>query len=184
VFRGFPLNPFGVEAGALSKFANRITSAADYTTKCSGESPEMIAEHEAEQRRSLEAEAISREAEAKRREEFLRSIPSIVRAMRNPEICASLGQVLRQEKIVNLGNDAALYKQIRTEATSRKLTINTALTAQQQIRIGVSRCQVYASWGLPTTENRTVTAVTEHIQHVYGSTYVYTKNGRVTALQD
>ena len=177
VFRGFPVNPLGVEAGALSKYANRITSVADYTTKCSGESPEMIAEREAEQRSSLEAEA-------KRKEDFLRSIPGIVKAMGNPEICAALGQVFRQEEIENLGSEAVMYKAIRTEATSRKLTVNIGLTTLKKIRIGGSRCQVYASWGLPTNENRTVTAFSEDIQHVYGSTYVYTKNGTVTAFQD
>lgn len=58
----------------------------------------------------------------------------------------------------------------------------------RQIFIGMSKLAMYASWGNPSSENRTVNAYGESIQHIYGTgykhTYVYTDNGEITSWQD
>lgn len=54
----------------------------------------------------------------------------------------------------------------------------------KKIRIGDTRCTLLAAWGEPDAANRTVTAHSAHIQHVYGKSYVYTVNDRITAWQD
>lgn len=59
-----------------------------------------------------------------------------------------------------------------------------------KIRVGMTKCAMYASWGRPDRENRTVSAGGESIQHVYRASrysrgqYVYTRNGVVTSFQD
>lgn len=65
------------------------------------------------------------------------------------------------------------------------------LVAKKQIQIGMSLCALYASWGKPDHENRSVGSWGTHIQHVYNAglryirpTYVYTENGVVTSWQD
>jgi hypothetical protein len=53
--------------------------------------------------------------------------------------------------------------------------------------IGMSRNALYAAWGKPYTDNKTVTANGLRIQHVYtfgGRHYAYTQNDIVTALQN
>lgn len=52
-----------------------------------------------------------------------------------------------------------------------------------KIRIGMSRAGMYAAWGQPTDENRTVTAYGVDIQHVYRQfdSYVYTDDGVITS---
>ena len=62
--------------------------------------------------------------------------------------------------------------------------------AQGAVFLGMSTCGLYASLGRPHHENKTVTASTDRIQHVYRGiysvrgTYVYTDRGKVTAWQN
>jgi hypothetical protein len=58
-----------------------------------------------------------------------------------------------------------------------------ALTEQKKIQIGMSVCALYASWGDPLKENKTVLPGRVHIQHVYMHHYVYSDNGRVLSWQ-
>lgn len=63
------------------------------------------------------------------------------------------------------------------------------LVKNKQIQRGMSLCAMYASWGVPYKENRSVGRWGTHIQHVYGShhssrAYVYTENGIVTSWQN
>lgn len=54
------------------------------------------------------------------------------------------------------------------------------------IQVGMSKFALYASCGLPWKENVSVGTYGRHIQHVYGnqySTYVYTRNGKITSWQ-
>ena len=57
----------------------------------------------------------------------------------------------------------------------------------RQIHIGMNECSLMASWGPPSTTNRTVTANGTLIQYVFGSlhaNYVYMQNGRITGIQN
>lgn len=63
------------------------------------------------------------------------------------------------------------------------------LVKNRQIQRGMSLCALYASWGVPNRQNRSVGAWGTRIQHVYGSSstsraYVYTDNGIVTSWQN
>lgn len=64
------------------------------------------------------------------------------------------------------------------------------LVQERKIAAGMSLCALYAGWGAPTRENRTVVPGRVHIQHVYparysyNAQYVYTVNGRVTSYQE
>lgn len=49
----------------------------------------------------------------------------------------------------------------------------------EKTRLGITRCQRLASWGAPQSQRRPVGSWGEDIQHVYSSTYVYTRNGLV-----
>ena len=83
-------------------------------------------------------------------------------------------------------------KAYREELVRRNLLSEKEWRAidQRGIFIGMSLCAMYAEFGRPYRENRTVTANGERIQHVYReigashAAYIYTTNGTVTAWQD
>ena len=54
----------------------------------------------------------------------------------------------------------------------------------EQIRIGMSKEMVADSWGEPQDINRTVGEWGVHEQWVYGSSYLYFENGKLTSFQD
>lgn len=58
------------------------------------------------------------------------------------------------------------------------------LIFKNNIIIGMTKSMVRESWGEPEDINRTVTSYSTHEQWVYGSTYVYFDNGKLTAWQD
>ena len=98
------------------------------------------------------------------------------------QLCATYGMLSR-------GNPRAdALPLIETELDRRNLRLTTDerdLVIRERIRVGVSQCVMYAAWGFPVRENRTVTGGGESIQHVYsGRNYAYTRNGVVTALQN
>jgi hypothetical protein len=78
--------------------------------------------------------------------------------------------------------------QYRREIERRNLVTpeEWALVKQKRIQKGMSRCALYASWGVPISEE-TVEGDKEEIRHVYHSGWlmspgaVYTKNGKVDA---
>lgn len=117
------------------------------------------------------------------------------------KICMAYGKVLRGEEINEIGeslgeevfeNGESLptvdmkisVKLVKAEALRRKLVFNDSLIRKEKVRIGMSECELYAAWGLPGEQNRTVGSWGVHIQHIYGNSYVYTENGRVTSWQD
>lgn len=125
---------------------------------------------------------IKAEQEAERR---VLEAPNILKAMSKDEVCAAYGKALRGQEIYEIGDVAELMKLVKKESARRKLKFDDSLTRKERIRMGISECQLFASWGLPEDQNRTVGGWGVHIQHVYGSgTYVYTENGKVTSWQD
>jgi len=102
------------------------------------------------------------------------------------EICQSYGVYSRGA----WSSHAESYKQ---EIERRKLLSQDDwdTVAQRKIKRGMSQCAMYASWGRPDRENRSVGSWGTHIQHIFNSgytyikpTYVYTENGKVTSWQD
>lgn len=111
--------------------------------------------------------------------------PNILKGMSKDKVCAVYGKVLRGQEIYEIGEVVELVKLVKKESARRKLKFDDSLTRKEHIRMGISECQLFASWGLPEDQNRTVGGWGVHIQHVYGSgTYVYTENGKVTSWQD
>lgn len=60
---------------------------------------------------------------------------------------------------------------------------------ERKIRVGAKELLLFASWGLPTNSNRTLTAYGKNIQHIYRiseytNNYVYVENGKITTIQN
>ncbi|MDT7849938.1 hypothetical protein Q9292_09975 [Methylophilus sp. VKM B-3414] len=55
---------------------------------------------------------------------------------------------------------------------------------KKHVQIGMSDCELLASWGKPDRINKHVTARHIHKQHVYYRTYVYSDDGFVTSWQE
>jgi hypothetical protein len=134
---------------------------------------------------SEEEEALKAEQARIETERRLASIPTLLRTMSPADFCVSYGMAIRDEEIDGFGVVPNLLKLVKKESSRRKLKFSDALVTKGLIKIGSSECQLYASWGLPEDQNRTVGGWGVHIQHIYGNgTYVYTENGRVTSWQD
>lgn len=111
--------------------------------------------------------------------------PDQVGTLGDGAVCIRYGNAIRAK-------DDAQIAMFRTEANRRKLLIaadDPDTIAKENLRIGMSQCAMYASWGAATRENSTVTAAGVSIQHVFGSyrytrnLYAYTRNGIVTSIQ-
>ncbi len=110
--------------------------------------------------------------------------PAKLKKLDKEDFCIAYGQALRGESITDFGSGPDLANLVKAEARRRKYAFNESDTKKQEIKTGMSLCQLYASWGYSNTQNRTVGSWGTHIQHVYGNQYVYTENGRVTSWQD
>lgn len=148
---------------------------------------------EAQERREAQQRELEEKAAALQRQQdeiaaakrFKKEGPGLVRKMTAGDFCRNFGLALRREPIDDVPagvNPVALFK---ADAKRRGLAINSGLVANERIRIGMSECELYASWGFPDRQSRSVGRYGTHIQHVYSSqVYVYTENGRVTGWQD
>ena len=112
--------------------------------------------------------------------------PSELRALDFSDFCVQYGLTLR-------GSTPEAYSLVRkplqlfdAESKRRRAGIDKNLVKSEQIQIGINQCTLYASWGYPKSQNRTVGSWGVHIQHVYGDfgPFVYTENGRVTSWQN
>lgn len=104
-------------------------------------------------------------------------MPRVFKAMHKDELCEAYGEALRA------GDTFAVS--LKKELSRRKIKLDDSSVRKEAINMGISECQLYASWGMPVDQNRTVGSWGVHIQHVFGTgTYVYTENGRVTSWQN
>ena len=110
----------------------------------------------------------------------------VLRELSKNNFCIALGQSLRGEWIYGVGDFAYVAPLVKAEAARRKLSINNkSLITGKKIKTGMSECELYASWGLPDSQHRSVGSWGVHTQNIYvGGNYVYTENGRVTSWQD
>lgn len=58
------------------------------------------------------------------------------------------------------------------------------MISKGQVRIGMTTEQCRAAWGKPERVNRSVGSYGVHEQWVYGYTYLYFENGKMTSFQD
>ncbi len=134
---------------------------------------------ETEQQKA-EKEQIAKKEEDVRREKA----PEILKNMPNDLFCATYGRVLRHQKVYQVGEISDLEQLVKIEARRRKFKFDDSFVMSQKIKLGLSECQLFASWDSAYRQNETVGSWGVHIQHIYGDgRYVYTKNGRVTSWQ-
>lgn len=125
------------------------------------------------------------ENERKKHEEaYIKALPLTLKQVERNEFCDLYGKHVRKSDL-DLDNNPRVIRALVNELNRRKIKLNIELIKKESIKIGISTCQLYASWGMPDQENRSVGGWGVHIQHVYGSKYyVYTKNNVVTSWQD
>lgn len=131
-------------------------------------------------------EARLKEEQARLDEERRRfEAPNILKSMPKNEFCAAYGKGIREGEVEGIGALSDIMKLLKKELTRRKIKLDDSLVRKGHIKLGISECQLYASWGLPEDQNQSVGRWGVHTQHVYGlGNYVYTENGRVTSWQD
>jgi hypothetical protein len=97
------------------------------------------------------------------------------------------------KKPQELANEKLCLRFARTHSPADRAEIKSRglLTAGEwklvdagKAEIGMSETALWCSFGAADNVNRTVSASTERKQYVYGSSYVYVVNRRVTAFQD
>lgn len=140
-------------------------------------------------------------AEAKREEQFiadriqadkdkqalaLKNAPKNIKGLSLSEFCEFYGYMVRGEDIPDFGSANDMKKIMTNEANRRGVKVNTKLVKEQLLKLGISTCELYASWGLPNNENKSVGSFGVHIQHIYtrSGVYVYSENGRVSSWQE
>jgi hypothetical protein len=137
-----------------------------------------------EEQRKLQEAAIAERAYIEDLARKTREAPQTLREMSKDKFCLTYGKYLRGEETDDFGKAENMMALIKKEASRRRLSINNSLVKSENIRLGMSECELFASWGYPKDSNRTVGYFGEHIQYIYSNAYVYTENGRVTSWQD
>ena len=70
------------------------------------------------------------------------------------------------------------------ELTKKYGAANAKLILDGKIKIGMSKAMCKASWGEPSNINTSTGSWGTHEQWVYGNSYVYFENGRITSIQN
>lgn len=77
------------------------------------------------------------------------------------------------------------YEMLSSDNIITKYDINIQkLIQERKIIIGMTQEQVLLSWGKPDDINRNVGSWGNHEQWIYGNSYIYFKNGKLTSWQD
>ena len=115
---------------------------------------------------------------------LLSKAPEDMRNLSIDDFCAGYGNAIRMKLLPNGYDGDEAPRIMKEELKRRKIKLNETDAQKETIRIGITKCQLLASWGTPRDQNRSVGSWGVHIQHIYPGTYVYTKNGIVTSYQD
>lgn len=111
------------------------------------------------------------------------------KALPDAELCSVYGNTVR-------AGNAGPAEELKSEIERRQLFLATdelGTILREAVAVGDSEYVLYAAWGLPDIQNRTVTASGVRIQHVYRnyqrgpyarSEYAYTRNGRIVGVQN
>lgn len=153
---------------------NSPSRAALLAKRAESERQEEIRRSAAAERQRAEAAAAEETRRIEREKEIAQSerqFSAGVQKMSAEDLCLALHDT-----------DSA---SARAELNRRKALTSTEwkLIDDTQIAIGLRETALLCSWGRSEV-NRTVTAHSVWKQYVYGTTYVYVENGRVTAVQD
>jgi hypothetical protein len=172
----------------LEKWRKRIATENTFGKECTG-----IALPEPEQLKVDESREAAKRAETSRAaDQFIdetmarrREAPTILRKLNMPDFCRAYGQGLRNQEVPEVGQVDMLSELVVKEAARRGVRFNKEMVLKQRIQIGITECELFASFGEPKEQNRTVSSSSVRVQNVYGSRwYVYTVNGRVSGWQD
>lgn len=105
--------------------------------------------------------------------------------------CVVIGNSLRGMSFGNpyvdrFENTPEARSVVAAEVVRRKLRVNTPFIKAQKIRIGMSDCELRASWGWPQDKHVSTGPWGVHIQYIFGpyGPYVYVQNGRISAYQN
>lgn len=168
---------------ALELWRNRITSNYYPSARCEGKI--ISAEEEIKNFKELEEQIlISKEQLKSKNALLLKQTPEKLRSMNKNEFCEAFGEISRGTWIDDHEISKEAIKFAKTESSRRKLKLNSILINEKSIQIGISECELYAAWGMPERQNRTVGSWGVNIQHIYSRVYVYTQNGVVRSWQD
>lgn len=170
---------------ALEPWRNRMISNVYQYARCDGRV--LTIQEETEAQKAYDEQIKQNEEQVKiDKERLLRNAPAKFQEMRKEEFCDAFGKAIRGVWIDNIGASKEVIVMARTEATRRKLSFNQNLVRAEKVRIGITECELYASWGLPERQSRSVGSWGVHIQHIFGLSgpYVYTQNGIVRSWQD
>ena len=162
-------------AEVRSREAARVAEEARVAVRVKEIEREGIVRREAENRAADEAEKHARA-----------NAPQTLRAMGAANVCSIYGAALRDESISSAGLPRNAAPLLAAEVRRRGLSVDVSLARAERVRVGMSECSLFASWGVPRDRNRTVTATSVRVQFIYGRSgpYVYTDGARVTAFQD
>jgi hypothetical protein len=131
------------------------------------------------ERRAREAEAAA--AEAARIEKERRARQAAADSIAAAKERAEAARQARAQQREAERRKAAAAARYRKQGWSERAI---AAVLGRKIYLGMTKEMVRASWGLPDDINRTITVAGVHEQWVYGDSYVYFDDGRLTAIQD
>ena len=86
------------------------------------------------------------------------------------------------DKMVSI--NAANKAKRKAELTKRFGASNAALIIEGKVRIGMTKAMCEESWGTPDDINKSVGSWGTHEQWVYGNSYLYFEDGKLTAIQN
>ena len=97
-------------------------------------------------------------------------------------LCVNYGKALRGEKDSGIAT-ASNLPLFRKELKKRKLKVEDLIIKNMEVKLGMTVCSLYASFGMPAKESKSVGSWGVHIQHIYFESFVYSENGKVTSWQ-
>ncbi|MDC7713045.1 hypothetical protein PQU96_02700 [Vogesella sp. LYT5W] len=113
--------------------------------------------------------------------------PSTAKSLGNAALCMQYGHWLR------MGNPQAVSTvaaEIKNRGGVSPSQAEHSIIMSESVAIGMSECGMLAAMGSPNGQNSTITSNGRRTQYVFRpfhgrySTYVYTDNGKVTAVQN
>lgn len=81
-------------------------------------------------------------------------------------------------------HDKSELESILAELKKRRLPYDEESIKNKNVKINGYECDAFAAYGRPERYNRTVSQRGKRVQMVYGSSYIYTEDGVITAWSD
>ena len=177
------------------KWGHRFSARSNFNDACTGRvlsEAEQVTDDETRRKVAVRDATAAEAAERQRsideaQEELARraGAPRFIGGLSKDDLCVAVGTTTRHSTVPGIGTFPELLGLVKKEIARRNLRMDGALIEKERIRLGISECQLFATWGPPQSQRRSVGSWGVHIQHVYsGGRLVYTENGRVTAWQD